>query len=149
MSIFSQFFPFLNSSSLSTSERSLLLHSCAFVALSDGQASVGEMSSFKKNVAEIGGFHSSEIEKAFSEKILLEANFANDLKNLAPPKAHMILKLLFIISNSDDKITDDELNAIRSICELMMPKNNWTDIYNWISNYKNFVDSTKKLFGKH
>ena len=107
------------------------------------------MSSFKKNVAEIGGFHSSEIEKAFSEKILLEANFANDLKNLAPPKAHMILKLLFIISNSDDKITDDELNAIRSICELMMPKHNWTDIYNWISNYKNFVDSTKKLFGKH
>jgi tellurite resistance protein len=140
--------PFLNKSSLSSKEKNLLLQACAYVAWSDGTASVAELTAFKNDVSAIGGFHTSEIEKVFSEKVLLTGDLALSLKALEPPKAHAILKLLFLISNADGNISDEELKAIRAVCELMMPKHTWEDVYKWIASYKTFIDATKSLFGK-
>lgn len=138
--------PFLNTGDLGKNEKKLALQVCGCVAWADGEISDSEKKAIRQHMAKIGGYHATEIDEVLSYAVRLDTDLNRQLQELYPPKAHLLLKLVFLISNADNNISDSELAVIKSLSSIIMPNKEWSAVRKWIESYKSFIDSSRSLF---
>lgn len=137
---------FLGESSLSKGEKETIIKLISCVVWADNDFDQEEGKIVNEIVSELEGFPEKEILPILTSVKSLTVELEREIKNLPAIQAHSILNYIYRIANADGKITDDELNVIRKISELILPGKEWKQVLDWIEANNALVKSSRILF---
>jgi uncharacterized tellurite resistance protein B-like protein len=135
-------------SALSKGEKETIIKLLSCVVWADSDFDSKEAETVNEIVVELDGFPEKNILPILTSVKTLTPELEKEIKALPAVQAHSILNFTYRIANADGKITEDELNVIRKISELILPGKEWKQVIDWIEANNALIKTSRILFSE-
>ena len=139
---------FFGESALSKAEKETIIKLLSCVIWADSDFDPKEAETVNEIVSELDGFPEKNILPILTSVKVLTPELEKEIKALPPVQAHTILNYIYRIANADGKITEDELQVIQKISELILPGKEWKHVLDWIEANNALIKTSRILFSE-